>query len=263
MHVTYLSPHLDDVILSCGGRLWVERARGLAPRVITICAGIPNCGQSPPFAEVQHAKWGCPPRPIELRRAEDGAALARLGIVDVVNLNILDAVYRLAPDGRPLYDSEQGIFGELAPSENELAAAIAAEVTRYLPAPGDSEIVAPLGVGHHVDHLLTHVVARHLAAAGHRLLYYEEIPYAARPVQLAAALADKIGWKAEALPLDEAAMAAKVAAASYYRSQIPVLFGDDLAMSRDLRAYAAEIAPPGSAYGERLWRVDTRETPHG
>ncbi|MCZ7572336.1 MAG: PIG-L family deacetylase [Ardenticatenaceae bacterium] len=253
MRVIYLSPHADDVTLSCGGRLWVEQARGLAPRVITVCAGIPPLTAVPPFAAVQHAKWGSPPRPMALRRAEDRAALARLGITDVIDLDVFDAVYRVASGGRPLYGSEEGIFGDLDPVEHRRASMIANEITRFLPAPGTGEIVAPLCVGHHVDHLLTHAVARALAAVGHRVLYYEEFPYAATPARLEAALADKPGWQAERIALDESALAAKVAAASYYRSQIPVLFGDDLSMDRTLRAYAAKVAPPGSAYGERFW----------
>lgn len=249
----YLSPHLDDAVLSCGARLWVERMAGLAPRVITICAGIPEGERISPFALYQHERWGLVPRPFLLRRAEDVAALARLDVSDVLHLDVPDAIYRYGEAGSALYASEAGIFGDLAVEEHHLVAAIADQLGPLLPSPPSGEVVAPLGVGHHVDHLLVHAVARRLGAQGHHILYYEELPYALAPGKLAEGLRSETKWHAETLPVDSASMDAKIAAAGYYHSQIPVLFGDDLAMGRALRAYAAAIAPDRSPYGERLW----------
>jgi LmbE family N-acetylglucosaminyl deacetylase len=250
--VTYLSPHLDDVTLSCGGRLWVEQLRGVSPQVITLCAGIPDGHAESPFATVQHQKWGSPPRPMAVRRAEDLAALVRLGIERIVHLDFLDAVYRLASDGSPLYGSEEAIFGEPDPREAQLPLAMVDALTRHIPA--GSEVIAPLGIGHHVDHLLVGIAAQHLADRGYQVSYYEDLPYAATPGALERALIRREGWTSETLPLDEAALATKVSAVSYYRTQIPVIFGDDLTMSRVLRGYAAAVAHPGSLYGERIWR---------
>src|SRR2546425_8122209 len=38
----FLSPHLDDVVYSCGGTLGVQVSTGLRPLVITVCAGVPS-----------------------------------------------------------------------------------------------------------------------------------------------------------------------------------------------------------------------------
>src|SRR6266700_1940501 len=38
----FLSPHLDDVVYSCGGTIGVQVGVGLRPLVITVFAGIPS-----------------------------------------------------------------------------------------------------------------------------------------------------------------------------------------------------------------------------
>ncbi|MDQ4075248.1 MAG: PIG-L family deacetylase [Chloroflexota bacterium] len=248
-----LSPHFDDGVLSCGGRIWAARQRGAAVRVLTLFGGMPR-GEVPPFAQVQHAMWGSPPAPNQLRRAEDVAAHTRLGCFDVHHLDALDAVYRVAKDGRSLYGSEEGIFGDIQPEEAEYASELMEMVRPLLPA--NATVLAPLGAGHHVDHQLSHVVGRSLLEEGWSVGFYEELPYIEQPAALARALEGKATWHLATLPLSEEAMAAKVAAAAYYRTQIPVLFGDDLSMSRRLRAVASDAAG-GKGYAERVWWSDT------
>ena len=250
----YLSPHLDDAVLSCGGRLWVEAEQGAQPRVITVLGGVPDYAALPAFARWQHERWGNPRRVVELRRAEDRTALERLGVTDAVYLDDqYDAIYRVGPDGQSLYNSDPDIFGELNPLEAALPDAIADEVEPLLFGQDAGWVFAPLTVGRHVDHVLVHAVGRELAVRGYAVAHYEEYPYVNSPGSLDAALASAQGWVPELYPLDEAALVAKIAAVSYYRSQNPVLFGDDLAMSRLLRQHAAAIAPAGNSYAERYW----------
>jgi LmbE family N-acetylglucosaminyl deacetylase len=266
MLTVVLAPHADDAVLSCGGRLWGLQAAGEPARVITIFAGIPAGDELPEFAGRLHARWGDPPQLGLLRRAEDRAALARLGVADVLQLDELDCIYRLGPSGDPLYTSDAAIFDRVHPEDATLPDRLAAALVAALPARDDCRVLAPLGAGQHVDHQLAYRLSLHLADGGYAVTYYEELPYAAltgaevsrdHPLGaeslLAAALAARPGWRSTTLALGEAALAAKVDAMAYYRSQLPVLFGDDLAMSRALRGYAASVAPPGAAYGERLW----------
>lgn len=249
-NLVILSPHFDDGVLSCGGRIWQVRQQGGAVRVVTLFAGAAR-GEVPPFALVQHRMWGDPPDANRLRRAEDVAAYARLGCFDVYYLDAPDAVYRKDESGRALYDSTRAIFGPLHPADSGAARILADFVRAYLPP--EAAILAPLGVGHHVDHQLGHAVGRLLLEEGWHVAFYEELPYIEQPGGLDEALADKMGWRVSALPLPEAALAAKVAAMAYYRSQVPVLYRDDLSMSRRIRAVANAVTPDGLGYAERLW----------
>ena len=55
-----LSPHFDDGVLSCGGRIWQMLQEGKTVRVLSLFAGAP-IGEVPKFAQVQHDMWGNPP----------------------------------------------------------------------------------------------------------------------------------------------------------------------------------------------------------
>ncbi len=247
--IVILSPHFDDSVLSCGGQIWAARQRGEAVRVLTLFAA-PPAGEPPPFAQVQHAMWGSVPDANALRRAEDIAAHLRLGCADLRHLDAPDAVYRVSQGGSALYGTEAAIFGEIVVEESDYARQLAPIVRAHLPA--GATLLAPLGVGRHVDHQLGFLVGQTLLEGGQRVAFYEEMPYIQWPAALERALSDKPGWQPQVLPLSEDAIAAKIAAMAYYRSQLPVLFGDDPTMERRLRD-AARTAAGGAGYAERLW----------
>jgi LmbE family N-acetylglucosaminyl deacetylase len=169
LHV-YLSPHLDDVVLSCGGRLWVTQGEGRDQRVITIKAGVPRLPALSPFAAQLHADWGNLPRPVELRRAEDLAALARLGVLDVVHLDGLDAIYRLGPDGEALYDSFATLVGALHSHEAGLPANLTKATVIHLPPPNQCVVYSPMAIGGHVDHRVTYAISVKLRRRGYQVL---------------------------------------------------------------------------------------------
>ena len=77
----YLSPHLDDAVFSCGGRIALQVRAGRRVWVVTVCAGSPG-GPLSDYAQVLHTYWGLAETDAPAaRREEDRAALARLGAV--------------------------------------------------------------------------------------------------------------------------------------------------------------------------------------
>ena len=257
MRHIYLSPHLDDAVLSCGGAIHRQVAAGDDVQVLTFFTRDAEPGRSlSPFALEQHRYWGDPPRPVGLRCAEDRAALARLGARDLY-LGYLDAVYRAGPGGDWLYVDLETLFGEVHPADpltgagfEQLAEHLAALIARE----EGQVLYAPLGAGHHVDHAVVHRAGRRLLALGYRLAFYEDYPYAESSAALEGALAAAQAgrWLPEAIPLSAADLAAKVAALSYYRSQLAVLFGGGEAMPSRVWAFAATRSPD-ACLGERIW----------
>ncbi|HRD99345.1 MAG TPA: PIG-L family deacetylase [Rubrivivax sp.] len=76
----YLSAHLDDAALSCGGLIHQQTRRGSVVAVVTLCAGDPPSASFSPFAEALHARWQLSPsEAVARRREEDHAALRGLG----------------------------------------------------------------------------------------------------------------------------------------------------------------------------------------
>ena len=282
LHV-YISPHLDDAALSCGGTISRQRRERQRVLVVSVCAGAPDGGDLSPYAKSLHSRWAerevSAGRMLETRRAEDMEAMARLD-ADWLHLDVPDAPYRRDPEtGAWLYEGDDAIFGPVAPGDDAWAARIARQIATALGdamsardgAPtGIMTIYAPLGVGGHVDHQLvrraTELWADRRAGGEARLLYYEDFPYAADETALAAALAeidpeprpargdtrerekpDASGDQARAWsPLAESDLAAKIAAVAEYKSQISTFWSDAAEMAVAVREFAHRRGAPGA-----------------
>ncbi|MFN8498493.1 MAG: PIG-L family deacetylase [Anaerolineae bacterium] len=245
-----VSPHMDDAVLSCGGIMAAKVARGERVRVVNVCAGVPDYTRLSAYAERQHTKWGRPADPVGMRRAEDQAALAPLG-VEVEYWGWYDAIYREA-DGRFLYTDHATTFGPVNPAERPLVATLAERLDSLREPQQDVVYYAPLGVGGHVDHRLARDAALDLVAGGAAVLFYEDFPYVARWGGLDEALAEvPARWQPVWEPID---VDAKIAAIARYPSQLTAIFGGDDWPSV-VRDYAESIAPDGQDAWERLWRI--------
>ncbi len=255
----YLSPHLDDAVLSCGGAIHRHAAAGDPVLVITFLTGEASAhgvaGPLSPFALLQHNYWGDPPRPMALRRAEDVAALTLLK-ADWYHVGYLDAVYRADAAGRWLYTDLDTLLGPVQPGD-PLASAQADLVTQVLGFTRHAAgpvIYAPLGVGRHVDHRIVHAAALQLIRRGCHVAFYEDYPYAGRPgaSEEALAAAGAENWRLEVIPLAPADVAAKVKAVDYYRSQLDTLFRGTEAMPSQVWGFAASRSPE-AGLAERIW----------
>ncbi len=260
----YLSPHFDDAALSCGGAIYQQRRAGEAVLVVTICAASPEPGEAlSSFAQAFHTAMGTPDDLVATRRREDQAAMARLG-VEVTGLGFQDSIYRKTVDGSGwLYTSIPEIFGSVHPNDHALAEAIAAAVRDNAPGGPHATLYAPLTVGRHVDHQLAHQAAWMLREQGWRVFFYEDFPYADpayrlpfgkdNPATLEATLAalQTARLTPHIVRLAEDDVQARIDSVRAYRSQMPMLFGDDATMAARVQAYTEQIDGQGPA--ERVW----------
>jgi LmbE family N-acetylglucosaminyl deacetylase len=255
----YLSPHLDDAVLSCGGAIHRHVAGGDAVLVITFLTGEAAAhgvaGPLPPFALLQHHYWGDPPQPMALRRAEDVAALTLLK-ADWYHIGYLDAVYRADSSGRWLYTDLEVLLGPVQPGDPMVSAQadLITQVLGFTRHAADAVVYAPLAVGRHVDHQIVHAAARQLVSRGCRVAFYEDYPYADRPGATETALdaAGATDWRLEILPLGAADVAAQVGAVDYYRSQLGTLFRGTEAMASQVWSFAATRSQE-VGLAERIW----------
>ncbi len=241
----YLSPHLDDVALSCGGQIYQRTQAGQQVLIVSITAGDPPAATVSSYAQSLHARWALVADAVAARRAEDRAACQILGAA-WLHWELPDCIYRYHPTtGEPFYRSDPDIFGAVHPAERPVVAQLQAQMTA-LPAHG--ALIAPLTLGNHVDHTLTRTAAA--AAFGARQLwYYEDYPYAQQVGALHQVIpADERGWTAETIALREEALQAKIRAISAFQSQLSTFFTDDADLAQQVRTFAAQVG------GERLWR---------
>lgn len=250
----YLSPHLDDAALSCGGLIAQQSLAGETAEIWTICAGDPPPGPFSPFAEELHARWQTGREATALRRQEDRNACARLSAVPR-HLPLPDCIYRRAGldywrAGQPagdspaafLYPDQAAIFGALHPLEEDLVHRLAQLLQEWLPP--EAELVCPLTLGRHVDHQLTRQAAERL---GRSLWYYADYPYVLQHGEQIAAL-EAGGWQMQQYSISPAALQAWIQAVAAHQSQISTFWPDFSAMQAAITAYSDRFG------GAVLWK---------
>ncbi len=237
----YLSPHLDDAVLSCGGRIHQQVKAGQSVLIATPTAGDEPAGLSD-LAREMHACWGLKGSVVSARREEDKAACKALG-TDWLHGPFVECIYRQDVSGGPLYRDMKDIFSAVHPRH----AAQSPELFQWLERlPPAAEIVAPLAVGNHVDHQWVRAGAEQ--RFGHGLVYYEDYPYAGRVKFILQTILMRIRWNSETARLSDEDIRAKCRAIAAYASQARAIFKDEADLEFKIRRYARRVG------GERVWR---------
>jgi LmbE family N-acetylglucosaminyl deacetylase len=238
----YLSPHLDDVALSCGGLVWEQVQAGEHVEIWTVCAGDPPAGPLSPYAESLHARWQAGREAVAQRRAEDLLACRELGAVARHFFNP-DCIYRRSQvDGTPLYNSDRELFGATHPAEEYLVEAWSRELQQSAP-PGVN-LVCPLALGGHVDHRLVRAAAE---TSGNPLWYYADYPYVLQDhSELEAATA---GMPVLKFPVTPAGLQAWEKSVAAHASQVSTFWPDLASMQAAIHAYCRWSG------GLRLWQT--------
>ena len=250
----FLSPHLDDVVYSCGGTLGVQVSTGLHPLVITVFAGepSPNLELSPFAAEIQRDMGFRQNAQIVMstRREEDARALEYLN-VDFLWLDYLDAIYR----GSPAYYTQRSqlIGGDVHPADLWIDKELAQNLISLHDRLPDTVWYAPLGVGRHVDHQIVCSAIDRLIQRGANVKLYEDFPYVltngnleSRLQEFGDALEPALVEMSEMLPLRQEA-------SEMYSSQIQLNFPDKTSMYQSMEDYSHGIRPTQTVHLERYW----------
>ncbi len=238
MRWIYISPHLDDAILSAGGLIHQQIRSGMQVEIWTILCGFPPSDDLSQYAQLLHFQWGISSvaELIQSRRAEDEKACQIVGTKPVY-FDYLDCIYRRGKNDDWLYSY---IFVPPHEDEADLPARIAESISTRLE-PTD-QLVCQLGIGSHVDHIL---VRRAVELLQRPLLYYADIPYLFKtPEELGPHTA---GMKENAYAVGESALRSWQEAVLAYESQISSLFDNSDHMRSQIQQYWLENG------GLRLW----------
>lgn len=235
----FLSPHFDDVALSCGGLVWAVAQEGKRVEIWTIMGGYPPDEGYSDFARENHERWGMSGvEAIRMRRDEDRAACEVLGAIPRY-FDWPDVIYRRDPDtGEPIVHNNEELFGK--PPQPQLID----EITQALhnEVPTGAILVGPMGLGNHVDH-------QAVALAGEKSesihAYYADYPYILEYFNAPPFMEGR--WQKSPRHLSQDALRAWQAAVLCHQSQLSGLWRDDQEVRLALRNYIA-------GGGGRLWR---------
>jgi LmbE family N-acetylglucosaminyl deacetylase len=156
--VLAVSPHLDDAVLSAGA--WLSALSEVSPVLV---ATVFSAAAGPPYSWiarrfVRGSGYGEATELFAARRAEDLHVLSELGLTPV-HLGQIDAVFRrtaIGPWTRPSYPTLRfdALRGRLARSDRSLRVSVARLIAELIDRHDPALVLAPLGIGRHVDHLI-------------------------------------------------------------------------------------------------------------
>jgi LmbE family N-acetylglucosaminyl deacetylase len=246
MQWIYISPHLDDVALSCGGLVWEQAQAGDPVSIWSICAGDPPEGSLSNFARSLHARWGTDREAIAKRREEDINSCEKLGAA-YRHFDIPDCIYRrtaTSSESHPkhLYTTEESLFGPIHPADTALIETLGDEISKTIPP--ESEIVCPLSLGNHVDHCL---VRASVERTRRDLWYYADYPYVLQNSLVLEELAEA-NWERVLWVVSPEGLSAWKESIAAHQSQISTFWPDLEAMRTDIDTYL------GRNEGIVLWR---------
>lgn len=149
MRVIYLSSHLDDAILSCGGLIYDQSKEGIETEVWTF--------MFPENAD-HYMK----------RVEEDSIAVGMVGAKSV-HFNFKDAFGRYTESGEHLYTD---VNTSIRPEDETLIESIASVIDNNIKS--DDVLMCPLSIGEHVDHKILRQACERLI---YPIIYYTDFPY--------------------------------------------------------------------------------------
>lgn len=258
----FLSPHLDDAILNCGGVMHDLARRGERVVIVTVMAGEPtdDLPDTPSLRAVK-ALWANGQYQISARRLEDARAARTLGAA-VVQMPFLECLFRTARYGdgsrAPLYPHDDSPFAEYDHADDTRTLLL----ERQSPVRREVDtIYAPLCADSHVDHRLVRDWSLVLTGAKNApaLKFCEEYPSNGNKITVARALdfyrqeMPALTLQLESAVLDDTAVNAKIRALRCYQSHVPVLWQTLDVMEKSIREYLLLCGEGQPA--ERLWKV--------
>lgn len=254
MEWIYLSPHYDDAVFSCGGLIREQTLEGKVVEIWTICGGEPPSGKLSDLAVQIHQSWDAPDDVVQIRKKEDQQACDLLEVY-FSHLRIPDAIYRQSLQTKePYYTAEEELFGGLHPEEDYLVYRLRQELIFRLPS--EPVVVAPLGIGNHIDHQL---VRRAAARLDQSVLYYAEVPYVLgeEGQRILKQLESSQEWVSETFPISDQSLEDWIEAGLCYGSQLGTFWDSEAQFAEEIRAWCEAEG------GVRLWWESHSETTKG
>lgn len=209
MSVYYISPHYDDAIGSCGGKIYLDFLAQQNPNIITIFAEV-----KAPFSDYAndlHEYWRITNPFIE--RKQENINACRVISAQEKSLKYLDAIYR-NDNGEYLYPQDGDIFKKMHNNDTKLYLDILNDLKSIITK--SDLLYFPLGVGNHVDHIITNMVGNKLKEEGYNVVYYVDFSYEG-------SIPTKYIQK-ETIILDDEIIKQKSLAMREYKSQVEMLF---------------------------------------
>ena len=256
--IIFLSPHLDDAVLSCGAYISMLVKESIDVHVYTVFSAIPNSDSLSQLAKAIHLEGGLERDAMLKRREEDKVAMQFLG-VNFTYVDLLDCIYRTDRAGQTKYQTKQDIFA-VNPNlevDADTLDLLGTYLCRVLKEVQPSQVYVPLAIGNHIDHILVRKalersIAKSVSDHPPEIIYYEDVPYVCSPDNrdLSYTLAQSFVPKLQSVTKE--AWTTKLEAIAAYQSQVITMWDSPMAMRKQISDYSLSLQP--GQFTERFWQ---------
>lgn len=204
----FISPHLDDAILSAGGLIFDLKDNNKVKIITVFTKG----------------------NKLFLKRKEEDISVCKYLGIDYLHLGFADALWRNS------YDSIEDVFSKQINSTKEevdLEKIIIKKLKKIIKNAKNTTIFAPLSIGNHIDHRIVNKICRENFI---NVIYWEDYPY-----NLKSSFSEELVKKNSLLNFEFSKnLFIKDKLIKFYKSQIPILFGDKPIIIKKERYYFSE-----------------------
>ena len=169
--VLIISPHLDDAVLSCSDHILSWKKEGYDITVVTMFSdfGKDKTSTNPFLCGYKSSSA------FKMQRKQEDVRAMKLIKTKYKHLDFTDAGFRKS--GKNLiYNALELFSGSVSKKDTSLLTQVSKELEKFK---DFDSVVSPLGIGRHVDHLITRSIAEKLFA--NKVNYYVDFPYARNP----------------------------------------------------------------------------------
>ncbi len=242
MRYIFLSPHLDDIALSCGGIVHHLATLDNPVEIWTFFSGSPKDLSLSNFAKSLHSRWDLPIDAPDIRRSEDIAACKILS-AQARHFNFLDCIYRVDSNRNFIVEKEEDLYQPIPSTQTYLVSEIR-EVIQNQVKPED-RIISPMAIGDHLDHRILLKAVQELKREN--VLFYQDYPYVIKTQKQAIFFKNYSPIKFNLSPVDIKKWHQSIAE---YRSQLSTFWKDSEWMKSEIVKFASQGG------GQSLWISD-------
>jgi hypothetical protein len=208
--------------------------------IATVFSGSIQPKQLSPLARWFHSVCKLGNNAMTVRRLEDKNACKFIK-ANNIHLNLQECLYRKNVNGWPRYLRESNIYDGNLSKEKDTISKVILVLNNKFKLNNFEKVFIPLGIGHHIDHLILREAVEILCRKGYvsmkKVNYYEDIPYACNNRD--------VNWKTKLIKgldyhsyrINEEEFNIYIKAISFYKSQIHMLWYSNTEMKRQLKNY--------------------------
>ena len=213
-NILVISPHYDDAIGSCAGRILQENSKNQYS-VLTVFSKPHGSCLSSVASHIHLDVWHTD-NAYKTRHKENIKACSFAGVTPL-DAPFLDAIYRMDKSGDWLYPGNGDIFKGIVKEDLELKEQIKEHILSFIGL--YDKIIFPAGRGGHVDHLILTEIALSLCEKYKNIMFYNDFSYEEGTCNLPKE------WRPVKHYISNDIQTKKETALAMYKSQINMLFG--------------------------------------